>query len=392
MGRRHRDERPPVELWGAEAGAEGEVQRVEVAPGGPRWVPVVASLVVVLLVASALLSYGDDGAGDGERAAEEDEEPGASSSTTRRSSTSTTTTLPPVPGVPVLGQPVGASLLFAGGGRTWSLLDLDTGEARPFGDERNSAEPYSALAVRGGVAVSSVVGAEYRPLLGPPVLLQRGAEVLVPSGSLDSVWVGTMGIGEAWWELTLRDLTGQVVAGPLIVPTWVHLATTAGPIFERGGRVYLHTAEGSRFLAVGSALAAGGGDVVILVCDEGASCGYEAVDATSGARRTFGPADGEEVSSVALSPDGRQLAIAAYVGGQSRLRVVAEGGATLWDADGVHVDASMAWLPGDLGLITSSHSEAGAVRHHLGADGVVRSDRLAGLADEAVERVLVIPH
>ena len=392
MGRRHRDERPPVELWGVEAGAEGEVQRVEVAPGGPRWVPVVASLVVVLLVASALLSYGDDGAGDGERAAEEDEGPGASSSTTRRPSTSTTTTLPPVPGVPALGQPVGASLLFAGGGATWSLLDLDTGEVRPFGDERDSADPYSAVAVRGGVAVLSVVGVEYRPLRGPPVLLQRGAEALIPSGSPDSVWVGTVGTGDAWWELTLRDVAGHVVAGPLIVPTWVHTATTVGPIFERGGRVYLHTAEGSRFLAVGSVLTASGTEVVVLTCDEGASCRYEAVDPTSGIRRTFGPADGENMSSVALSPDGRQLALASYVDGRSRLRVVAEGGATLWQADGVYIDASMAWLPGDLGIITTGYTVAGAVRHHLGADGFVRSDRLAGLADEAVERVLLIPH
>jgi hypothetical protein len=392
MGRRDRDERPPVELWGAEPGAQRELQRVEVAPRAPRWLLAVAVLLGVLLIGNAVLAGGDGGAGDGEHAAEEDEGSSAPSSTTRRPSGATTTTLPPVQGVPISGQPVGASLLFAGGDRTWSLLDLDTGEARPFGDERNSADPSSAVAVRGGVAVASVVGVEYRPLRGPPVLLQRGAETLVSSGSPDSVWVGTVGDGGAWWELTLRDLDGHVVAGPLIVPTWIHTATTAGPIFERGGRVYLHTAQGSRFLTPGDLLTSSGDEVVVLACDERARCRYEAVDATSGVRRTFGSATGDVLSSVALSPDGGQLAVATTVDGRGRLRVVAEGGAVVWEADGVYADGPMAWLPGDLGVITSSFSVVGAVRHHLGPDGTVQSDRLAGLADQAVERVLLIPH
>jgi len=398
MGRRDRDERPPVEVWGAEPVAPGDLQRVEIRPGRVRWAPALAVLLILVLGAAALVSGGGGDSVKEERAADSGGDPadegaadGSTSTTRRTERTTTTTTLPPVPGVPIFEEPVGASLLLAGGGSSWSLLDLDTGEARPFADEGFPPDAYSVVPVQGGVVAQWPGGAQYQPLRGEPVLLRRGGDQVLSSGAPDSVWVGGMGQGD-WSELTLVDLTGRVLSGPLIVPGWAQAATIEGALFERGGRVYLHTAEGSRFVSEGTLVATAGTMVVVATCDEAARCEHEAVDTISGARQTFGPSPTEMQGWASLSPDGRHLAVVTNTGGGSRLRVVGAGGDVAWETEEVSIDGPLAWLPGDGGVMTTDYAVAGAVRYHLGRDGRVHRDEVEGLAHRSVEQVIVIPH
>ncbi len=117
MGRRDRDERPSIDVVGAE-GSITSVQHVTTRPpGGPRRGLrglLVGAVVVGLLLAGLTLGDDTDGGPTEGQALAGDEEP--TTTTTRRRTTTTrprsSTTTSTVPPGPVLaGQPVGGWLL-----------------------------------------------------------------------------------------------------------------------------------------------------------------------------------------------------------------------------------------------------------------------------------------
>jgi hypothetical protein len=404
MGRRDRDERPPVELWSAPAEPAPEVQRVALAPprrGGRRGA-VVAAIVLGLLGLGALTSGGED---DPEAVTDVEQERDNSArnelkpepATAKRTTTTTrpTTTTTIAPGA-VLGAPVGADVVLAGT-NTWTWLDLDTGERRdllmgPAGDA------FTAVAVRGGVVVSWLGRVEYIPVPdGEGRELLPGAISAVSSGDPDSVWLLSEPPAMERRRLvaTLVDLTGEVLMGPIDVSSrWIGDATTDGVLFQRAGRTYVATEDGPQVVAVGDLFGSTADAAVVYTCDDEVRCGIELIDTTTG-ERTAVPVDADPYDNwfeVVPGPEPDRLAIVEQ-GDRGSVVAFVDGGVRQ-ECDvpisSFRGEGQVRWLPGDLGVLVLG-GPTGVIRCHVGADGLVQSEPVAAFDGRRGDVLFVIP-
>lgn len=407
MGRRDEDDRPPVELWGAPE-PPPETTRVEVAPDRRRW-RTLGLLAVVAVVLGGLLTL--DGSGDGpddEAAESKDEadggEDGASdrTTTTRRTGTTTTssTTTSTLPPGPVLGRPLGATLVFVGAGprQAWTYLNLDTGAMGEL--DVRSSDAYDAIAVRGGVVARSSGGLRFVPADGGPSTdLGVGSGYLLPTTTIDAVWVAeetSYGLG----PLRLVDLRGRVLMGPLEVPGgWASYGTSEGVVHQNGGRIFLSDGERSRSVGVGSVLGVEGRWLLVHVCGEDARCHLVRLDPLSGEQVTIAPWQGADMTWALLAPGGELVALSTFRppdeaggGGVQRVEVLGPEPGWEWALEDRDVDELGGWLPDASGLvvINRGRTTARVIRVEPGLDPWI--EELPTGAVRSFERVLVVPH
>lgn len=349
--------------------------------------------LAALLVVAALLVGGvalDDSGGDqtGAPREERDNRDRAELKTTTTVRPTTTTATTTIPGGPVFGAPVGASLLLVDpeSSRRATLVDLDTGarhEVRVQADD-----PFGVVPVRRGIVVARAGSAKLVRLdpdatADPDGVLGIALETLGPadrvlaSGSLDSVWLLRLaGAPTPGVTAQLVDLSGHPLAEVLEVPVDFPVgATGEGVLFEDGGRALLTRRSGTSSVAVGRVLDLAGSRVALRTCDDLASCGVEVRDLTTGrTQRLAGPAPGAEYGTLLLAPDGR-VAVLDHT---------AVFGMALFDADGnvvgqgppVLLDGEPLWLPGSLGLLVPSGS---GFRHIRPAEGGLVSEPVRAL-------------
>ena len=203
MGRRDPDERPPIEVVGAERGT-GSLQHVSTGPSRPRRPGgsgvVAAGVAIGLLLVAGLALGGDDGSpadpardeGEGRSLAEDPTTTRRPGSTTTRPRPTTTT----IPVGPVFGRPLGGWLLTADGSG-WTLVDIDSGARRDIA--LPAAGAFEARAVTGGVVMLSGGRREagYYDLrsgtdLPVPVVLGT-ADQLLPGDRPDRIWLVDFG-------------------------------------------------------------------------------------------------------------------------------------------------------------------------------------------------------
>jgi hypothetical protein len=360
--RRERDPRPSIEVIG---GAPTEESVREVAVGddpraGRWWKVLIAGLVVVIALVAAV--GGDD---DGESEA-------ASSSTTRstvRRSTTTTASTIPAPIGPMLEVQTGAFLLLAGQTGDWELIDLDTGTSAAV--EREGGDVYGGLvAVRGGIVVADGSTSRYLPLLtgGEPVDLGGGG-FLLSSGRDDRVWVGDSSDGRGPVDLRLVDLRGRTLARSEMPPTAFYGATAQGPVISDGGRAYVLTEDGPRFLAVGLPIGTSADRVAVRECNEGGRCSVALVDVATGASQVL-TAMGSTVGSLSgmgggiqLTPDGDIVAVEYDVEGNPEIHWLDPEGRLLGTGvieiapSSYGFGGDLAFLPGREGIVWPSGND-----------------------------------
>jgi hypothetical protein len=366
MGRRDQDPRPPVEVLGAEGPGES-LQRVAVGGGERgRGKGALAAVAVVAVLLVGLAIDGEDEAGAparGEDDAEEGtpsaggEDDGSSprvsleegATTTSRPRRATTTTVP----VPILPGS-DAQVLLVRGGRGSELLDLATGVSVGVDIGR---EAFSVVPVPGGVVAADRGQARYRDLpFGDPVDLGP-ADQVYGQGDGSSVWLVTGSFYEAGrtTEATLVDLSGRVLAGPMAIDQgWVLGAAGAGLLVQAGGRIYEIDATGDvRPIVSGEALGVSEGRLIARTCDDRAVCHMQVFNRELTAATTLDvPGDtGRYGATVVVHPDGRRAAVQIFGPEPSSVVLLdLEGGPpqVVTDLFGV---SSVAWLPGDLGLL-----------------------------------------
>lgn len=374
MGRRHDDPRPPIELIDVEPSLTTE--RPVVSPtrrAGPRRgrLPVVVALLIGSLV-SVGLALGDDDGGAPAVLAERDNR--ARAALKGRSTTTTTdgeqqfaASSTTVPKGPVLDQPVGASLLLAGAGEAWTLVDLDTGHRERL--SITADHPGHVVPVRNGVVVISNGRAVLRPLPGAaPIDLGPGEQALA-SGSPDRVWIvdGARGFDgqPPGADARLVDLGGAVLHRVALPVPYAGAATAEGLVFTQDDRTHLATPTGVSVIAPGPLLAAAGERVLYLACPLG--CGPEAIDLTTGASVTYAstPDAGRYIVQAVLAADGR-LAItsARSADDPGRLTVFSGDGRVVIETGG-NLRQPPVWLPTDRGLLMAD----GSGRQRLSVDG-----------------------
>jgi hypothetical protein len=384
VGRRDRDDRPPIEIVGGEP-AITSVQQVSTGRSGSprkRFGGLVAA-VAVLAVLAAGVAFGGDGDGEpatGAPAEEQDEETTTSrrrTTTTRPRGPTTTTTVAPL-GPLFAGQGLRGWLL-SGNPEGWTLVEIATGAVSepvlPFDD------PYSTKAVTGGVVTIQGGHAEYHDLRIPedarePVSLGPADQVLAAARP-DQVWLlaglydGPTGAGS---HARLVDLTGRDLRAFPIPEADYSAATSDGLLFERGGRVFVVDETGPDALAVGQLVGAVGSSVLTMTCDERAACGVDLLDRSGERVRRLDIEGGRLEEGVQVSADERgRFAVIAYGAGEdgSDLTVA------LFDTDGTsiasvasmggYINGPISWLPGDAGLVTSLDGRIAWI--HGSADG-----------------------
>jgi hypothetical protein len=406
VGRGRPDERPEIEVLGADRGL---VSTETVTTGGPRpgrarRFGLVGLAVLGLLVAGQALDDGDRPS-DGEPSdgALAEDRPGEPASTTSRPRGTTTlpTTTTTLPAGPPLGGPVEGTLLVYGSGvPRWTAVDLATGarrEVRLPGDN-----PYGALAVRGGVVITTVssrgLGATFYDLSEdePEGVYLGPGDYSLPSRRSDQVWV-VAGADRFEGEppsgpitASLVDLTGAVVR-TIEVEVGIEVlgVSDAGVIGTRGGRLYVTDESGARALADGVPQAVAAGRAVVEACDDQARCELRLLDVDSGTSRPLGPA-ASATYGMALSPgpDGL-VAVSEYDGssGAARLRLLLPDGTESSALPLPAVNGLPGWLPDGSGLVVADERRVGVVRW---VDGELRLERVERLADLAAELVLVV--
>ena len=374
MGRGDADARPPIEVVGADLGV-GSTQQVAMGPHRPKpgrgRTLAIAAAVVALLVGGLFLGDSDT---ESESAAEEerdnqeriDLDKPLTSTTGRRTTTTRPTTTTTAPLGPPLGEPLeGAILITSPTG--WEVVDLTTGAVRrvslPF------ADPFSSVAVAGGVVAVSRGVANYYQILGsgeePPARELGPADFVMRSGT-DQVWLldAPPDGGDdpsPHVEVRLVDLDAAVQRSFEVPGRWVERATESAVLVSRGGRVYAADGQGLRSIAVGMLTNVSGDAAVVLTCDEQASCELrrQPVDGSSGRRLLevenpdtgyFEPFDG---------PDGRfGFASSADFGGSASIVLFGAEGESLGKVEITSSPFAMSprWLPGDLGLLVGTGS------------------------------------
>ena len=373
MGRREEDERPPIEIFGADPGVSSS-QHVAMGPRGPRrtrarLLAVVALVVAVLLGGLALGGSDDD---EPERAA--DDEPRDNQdhielgkrtiTTTARGSTTTrpTTTTTTAPLGPVFGEPVeGALLLYSGS--SWRVLDLTTGAMHDV--HLPTLDPYASVPFDGGIVIPTG-RATFYPILGAgedPAPRDLGPADTVLRAGRDRLWL--IDLPPESDDLTPRvdarlvDADGTVHRSVQAPGRWVDRATAEVVLISRGGRVYAAGEDGVRAIAVGSTTGTNAGAAIVLTCDEEAVCALrrQPVDGSPGrVLRELGDPDSSYYDAFE-APDGR-LGLVSYpqLGGSPSILLFGPDGSSLGQ---VELSASSftsvpQWLPNNLGLVVSS--------------------------------------
>lgn len=407
------DERPAVELWGAEP-EPIPTQRVEIGVRRSNRLPVVLAVVAVAGLLGAGLVLGDsdgaDGASDPTSAAAAREEQddkrdeqadGAADGTTtsrpRRPTTTTapTTTLPPGP---VLWERTGVALLATTSGARWTWVDLDTGERREI--ELEAYDPWFVIPARGGVVHLDRRSehALFQPLPdGEPLVLGPASEVLATEDPA-AVWLlrrssddGTPLVSP---RAQLVRIDGTLLGDEISVASgYPRAATTQGVIFGGGGRAFQQDDRGVRSLGIGDVLNVRGTSVALATCDDAAVCRPEVLDLVTGARTVFPalPTADPYNSVVEVTPDGGLLVSAFPPDGFGDVEAV------LYDGAGQErgrvflpnvPNTGTAWLPGSsTGLLPA---DGGVVRLHE-VDGQLVTTPVPGLDGLRAEWALVIP-
>ena len=389
MGRRDPDPRPPIELIGADPPAVRSPHRVTIASRRPRRrlgrALAVAGGVAALFVAG--LTLGADGEGPPAVRMERDNrarvalKKGRATTTTdgEQQFAASSTTIPPGP---VLGQPVGASLLLAGRGARWTLIDLDTG-ARDL-VLVPADDLYSVVPVRNGVVALGNGRARRHPLPnGAPVDLGPAEQVL-SSGRPDRVWLIDKARGfdgqPAGAGARLVDLDGGVLERFEIPVPYPAAATADGLLYIHDDQTRIARASGVSLVAPGPLLAAAGDLVVFLACDAAAACRPEAVDLSTGGSVTYEttPDAARYAVQVVLAPDGRlAIASSASADGPGVLTVFSADGRAVFEIHEWSLLQPPVWLPLDRGLLTPAG--AGRQRLSAGADGMPQLDPVPAL-------------
>lgn len=396
MGRRDHDPRPPIEVVGA-APPEDTLQRVEVGGGdhrgGGKGVLALVAAIVVLAGLAISSGSGDDRTPQAGEADEQQEERNAEdeaegeprerdrTTTTRRRRATTTTTAPPP--VSVLPGADAWVLLLGGPGRA-QLLDLESGLAQELDLGR---DVWSAVAVDGGVVVSSANQAAFHPLPHGDAVQLGSAEQVFGAGP-DTVWLVNSTRGGAP-EAVLVDLAGAVRAGPLGVEHgWIVGASRDSVVATVGGRVYELAADGAVTpLAYGEAMGVSGDWLLLRVCDDRAACAIEMRNLTSGGSVAVPSSSAEAWMygvNLTLHPQGRH-ALALLYGPTPVLVWIDLEGAVTQPIEGLAGVSSAAWLPGDLGAVTV---QPGQVTRVFQRDGEVVTEVLREIG---ADQVVVIP-
>lgn len=400
MGRRDRDERPPVELW-APLDEPAPVERIELGGGrgrGRRGGAVALGAVVALFTVG-LLTQGDEEP-DAASAAQEERDnssrdelkpdvagrPVTSTTSRRSTTTSTTTTVPPGP---VFGEPTGGSILLLADQGSWEWIDLDTG-ARGETASRGVGDPYGIVPVHGGVVVLDVSGqATFRQVTDEVGQALGRADQVLPSGRPDRVWLVRFDGSGNRMSGRLVDLTGEEHLAVEVPGGWIQWGgDPTGLPFMVGGRTYFADADGVRPLAGGELLGAVPGAVVVQACDDHARCTPNRVDLETGDVAPLGGL--ADVQGYWVVPGGAgDIAILNY-GNVATLRWYAPDGRRLGSVElPLLSHDGLAWLPGDLGLLIPT--AGGLSRAWLDGHGGVVIERVAGLAaPTAAERLYVI--
>jgi hypothetical protein len=351
---------------------------------------VAACLVVALLGGLAL---GDDSSTPTQ--ADKDERDNAArvplkgSTTTRPRPTTTTTSTILAPVVPIL-RGSGVRLVLSRGGGNAELLDLETGTATDI--NLGSSDVYSVIPVRGGIVAVEGGSAVFVPLPdGENVPLGRADQVL-PSGDPESVWV-VLPAGDPYTmssEAKLVSLGGEVLAGPIGPDSgYIVGASSGGLIAQAGGRIYLVDARGrTRPIVAGDVLGVSDRRLLARTCDDHAVCSLtvwdanlanpQVVDAPENASMYYG-------STVVVEPGGTRAALLSYGPHGTELSIVDLAGGTAQSVDLSGDASSVAWLPGDLGLVVAQQSRLTRVRFEGGQ--VVNEV----LRDRGADFVAVIP-
>lgn len=394
MPRRERDDdRPPVEVWGAEPAADESVQQVEVDGRRRRAVALAVGAAIAVVVVGLALDGGDDGSRSSRESADQ-------TTTTAPSSTldeETTSTAPPTTLVfgPVVPDETGGAVLLATRWGQWTWLDLGSGVRREVHIDVD--EPTAVLPVRGGVVIDGLGAITFQPLpVGKQVLLARSTSGVMASGSPDAVWLvssESAGQPDEQQTATLVDLRGHVLRGPITVPSAPQaIGTELGIAFTDGGRTYLASEDGLRALAVGEVVAASARQVVIHSCDEAARCALTVLDLDGGEPSVALHLDRPrlDLSRIDLSPDGRTLAVVRYVEGGAVLELRRRGGQLLGQVETPEPLTELAWLPDDQGLVAASTTRQGADRIWVDGEGI-HSAPVRALADRPGDVIYVIP-
>jgi hypothetical protein len=375
LGRRDSDERPPVEILGADPGVSS-TQQVAMGPprkpGRRRRSLAVAVLVGALVVGGIALSSG----GDDEPEHPADDEPRDNQDhielgkRTTATSGPTSTTLPIGP---PLGIPVEATLVLFGQGAA-RAVDLRTGEAWAVA---LPAEAYGAVPVPGGLVMVVSGDARFYPLStstsDPEPIVLGPADQVYRSG-VDRIWLADLppeGEPLAPASVAVRqvDQEGNVHRSFEVGGQWVAGATSDAVLLARGGRVFAADEEGVRSIGIGNVIGTNGDAALIVGCEEDGSCalrrqptdgrgGRELLEVSDPDAELFDPSEGL---------DGRLALVATRGGVLSTAHLFAADGSSLGEVDlgGLITSSSARWLPDDLGLLTVSASGV----HWLRPDG-----------------------
>jgi hypothetical protein len=407
------DERPAVELWGAEPQTL-PTQRVELGANRSPRLPVVAAVVVVLGLIGLGLGLGDssDGPGDDDPTSAEagreeqgdkrDEQAADAEDTTtttrRRRPTTTTAPTTTIATGPVFWWPTGAGLLTSATGERWTWVDLDTGERRDV--ELGTSDPWMTVPVLGGVVhLGHGTGeAIYQPLPdGEAVVLGEAEEVLATEDPT-LVWLlrhdGSSGGPSVQTQAQLVGLDGDAAGDEVVLTgSYPQAATTEGLIFAGGGRAFQQDGRGVRSLGIGDVLDVRGTSVVLGVCDEQATCRPEVLDLFTGARVVYPPLPTTAPYShlVELIAGGGLLVAEFPADGLGRMKAVLyDGAGREWGRIDMPGPANngTAWLPGTGGALLPDGD--GFLRVH-DADGELVTTPVPGLADLPSSWVYIVP-
>lgn len=366
-------------------------------PKRPTWHALAGVACASLLLLTGLALGRDDGGGaesaereerdNRARATLKDQPTTTSEVMSQFAASSTTTTV--APGGPVLGEPVGASLLMARTGSRWVWVDLDTGERQEVLVPAD--EPFGAVPVRDGVVVLRAGRAWLHALPGGDPTELGPAYQLLASGLPDRIWLVAQRPPpgqETGATATLVDLSGAVMSEVALPSAYVEGGTADGVVFTAGGRTYLGRSFGVEPVAQGNALAASARQVVVLACDDGAVCRPGRHDLDTGETLLYVPIPDPfnyDVSAV-LAPDGRLVEVT--YGASNTISLFTADGQLLGQTNAPGLQGDPVWLPDALGLLAPTGS---GVRRVRAVDGEVVLEPIPALAGTSGGVPYVIP-
>jgi hypothetical protein len=360
-----------------------------------RWAPVAA--VSMALWTFLAFAGGDDDEGipiedaAGETTTTEAEaEHEDRTTTTRRRRPPTTTTTQVIPDAPLLGEPTGLSLVVVtSAGR---VIDVDSGAVTRVG-----------VPIRGVTAAGLLVEEEFGLATWPPPYDGSGSTTIIPPGrasSVELVWVvdGGRHLWTIEWSVdgrlpgpgpraSLLDLGGEVL-GSFELPGEVGPggATDHGLVVYGPGGVYLVDASGrADRVSTGDLLDAGNGHIHVHTCDEALRCGVEVFDGR-GRHLGSGPSPVNPFGFGASAPDGRVAQVSYTEDGFA----VGVDGVTVYEDEGFGFSGqgSLAWSPDGRWLAIAA-SEDIRVVDTLGDSGVHVVDH--GLVEQVNAVYFVAP-